>query len=47
MCIYMYIIYNIYIYTYTNNLYIYISKVKPLQARCGPDGGRRYSSTLP
>ena len=23
------------------------AKVFPLQARCGPEGGKRYSSTLP
>jgi len=28
-------------------VYIYEGKVKPLQARCGPEGGYRYSSTLP
>jgi len=31
-------------------IYIYIKvkgKVIPLEARCGPEGGWRYSSTLP
>jgi len=28
-------------------IYIYKGKVIPLQARCGPEGGQRYSSTLP
>ena len=27
--------------------YLFLSKVIPLQARCGPKGGQRYSSTLP